>query len=188
MQFQQTNHHQSHPSDRLLYDAILAHEKQHGYRGPVETHLPIQGGRLSAPVLGHRDRHEHRRGAVNKPTKAVLYAAKSTEDKHGSIPDQLNDGRKLASERDLDAVAEYSDEAASAYHGDRGPGLERAMAHCQQIAPCALIVQHSDRLARGDAKQARHLIEHGVGVSVARRYEIKRIDLDYFGVEDDAIT
>jgi DNA invertase Pin-like site-specific DNA recombinase len=99
------------------------------------------------------------RSAVSQPPKAILYAAKSTEDKHGSIPDQLNDGRKLASERDLDAVAEYSDEAASAYHGDRGPGLVRAMAHCEQIAPCALIVQHSDRLARGDAKQARHLIE-----------------------------
>jgi restriction endonuclease Mrr len=28
------------------------------------------------------------------------------------------------------------------------------------------------------------MIEHGVGVSVATRYEIKRIDLDYFGVED----
>lgn len=28
------------------------------------------------------------------------------------------------------------------------------------------------------------MIDHGVGVSVATRYEIKRIDLDYFGVEE----
>ena len=28
--------------------------------------------------------------------KAVIYAAKSTEDKHGSIPTQLEDARKVA--------------------------------------------------------------------------------------------
>ena len=37
------------------------------------------------------------------------------------------------------------------------------MAECERLSAahgsCALIVQHSDRLARGDAKQARHLIE-----------------------------
>lgn len=33
------------------------------------------------------------------------------------------------------------------------------MAHCERLGKCALVVQHSDRLARGDAKQARHLIE-----------------------------
>jgi site-specific DNA recombinase len=94
---------------------------------------------------------------------AVLYAAKSTEDTHGSIPDQLADGRKLAAARGLDVVAEHQDEAKSAYHGDRGPGLANAMALCERLADehgaCALVVQHSDRLARGDAKQARHLIE-----------------------------
>jgi hypothetical protein len=29
------------------------------------------------------------------------------------------------------------------------------------------------------------MLDHGVGVTVATRYDIKRIDLDYFGVEDD---
>lgn len=94
---------------------------------------------------------------------AIAYAAKSTEDKHGSIPTQLEEGRKLAQARGLEVVDELKDEAASAYHGDRGPGLAKAMRECERLSAehgsCALIVQHSDRLARGDAKQARHLIE-----------------------------
>lgn len=90
---------------------------------------------------------------------AVIYAAKSTEDTHGSIPDQLADCRKLAVERGMEVEGEYRDEAKSAFHGDRGPGLADAMAHCERLGKSALIVQHSDRLARGDAKRARHLIE-----------------------------
>lgn len=35
---------------------------------------------------------------------------------------------------------------------------------------------------------AQLMIDHGVGVSVATRYEIKRIDLDYFGVEESPAT
>jgi DNA invertase Pin-like site-specific DNA recombinase len=94
---------------------------------------------------------------------SVIYGAKSTVDKHGSIPDQLADGRRLAAARGLEVVAEFDDEAASAYRGDRGPGLASAMAECERLSAAhgtaTLIVQHSDRLARGDAKQARHLIE-----------------------------
>ncbi len=92
---------------------------------------------------------------------AVLYAAKSTEDKHGSIPDQLADGRKLAEVTGFDVVAERRDEAASAFKGNRGPGLAAAMTEAERLAAehgsCALIVQHSDRLARGDGVTARHL-------------------------------
>src|SRR5690349_13484808 len=91
--------------------------------------------------------------------RAVIYAAKSTQDTHGSIPDQLDDGRELAAARGLKVEGEYRDEAKSAFHGDRGPGLADAMAHCERLGKSALIVQHSDRLARGDAKNARHLIE-----------------------------
>jgi site-specific DNA recombinase len=95
--------------------------------------------------------------------KAILFAAKSTLDVRGSIPDQLADGRVLAAQKGYAVVAEYSDEAASAYSGDRGPGLAQALEHGERISAedgsSALIVQHSDRLARGDAKQARHLIE-----------------------------
>jgi DNA invertase Pin-like site-specific DNA recombinase len=91
--------------------------------------------------------------------QAVIYAAKSTKDAKGSIPDQLADGRDKAKELDLPVVAEFHDEDKSAYHGNRGDGLLKAMAECERIAPCALIVQRSDRLARGDVKKAQHLSE-----------------------------
>jgi hypothetical protein len=32
------------------------------------------------------------------------------------------------------------------------------------------------------------MIEYGVGVTSARRYDIKRIDLDYFADDDDAAS
>ena len=90
---------------------------------------------------------------------AVLYAGKSTRDEHGSIPTQLKDGRVLAAANRWTVVGEYSDEDASAYHGNRGPGLAGAMAHCERLEAPALIVQHSDRLARGNVRDARHLVE-----------------------------
>jgi DNA invertase Pin-like site-specific DNA recombinase len=86
---------------------------------------------------------------------AVIYAAKSTEDKHGSIPTQLADCRELAERerfevRDAD---QFSDEAFSAYSGNRGPGLERAKARAADLAAeqgrCILIAQDADRFARG---------------------------------------
>ena len=96
----------------------------------------------------------------NDPTAspAVIYAAKSTEDRHGSIATQLADGRTLAERDGLAVVGEYSDEAASAFKGNRGPNLARALAHAERLG-AALIVQHSDRLARGDGAQAQHLVE-----------------------------
>jgi DNA invertase Pin-like site-specific DNA recombinase len=101
--------------------------------------------------------------SVNNCSRAVLYGAKSTEDAHGSIPTQLADGRALAERHGWEVVAERQDEAFSAYSGDRGPGLAAAMALCERIAAedgvAALVVQHSDRLARGDGKTARHLVE-----------------------------
>jgi site-specific DNA recombinase len=94
---------------------------------------------------------------------AILYAAKSTEDVRGSIPDQLADTRKLAGERGLEVVDEFKDEAASAFHGNRGEGLAKAMVACERLSAerdeCWLLIQHSSRLARGDAMQARHLVE-----------------------------
>ena len=57
------------------------------------------------------------------------------------------------------AVAgEYDEQNVSAYKGDRGPELAAALEHAERIG-ATLIVQHSDRLARGDGKQARHLVE-----------------------------
>src|SRR3954451_17425020 len=98
---------------------------------------------------------------MTEPGVGVIYAAKSTEDRHGSIPTQLEDCRALAERDGLEVVGEYSDEAASAFKGDRGPGLARAVAHAEREG-CALIVQHSDRLARGDARRARHLVEYAL--------------------------
>ena len=42
---------------------------------------------------------------------AVIYAAKSTEDKHGSIPTQLADCRTMAEREGWTIVGEFSDEA-----------------------------------------------------------------------------
>jgi DNA invertase Pin-like site-specific DNA recombinase len=94
----------------------------------------------------------------------VVYAAKSTEDRRGSIPDQLRECR-AAIEYDAtrERVGEYFDESFSAYSGDRGPGLAEAMRQVEELAaagPVAeLWTQHSDRLARGDGRSARHVVE-----------------------------
>jgi DNA invertase Pin-like site-specific DNA recombinase len=90
--------------------------------------------------------------------KAILYAAKSTEDVHGSIETQLADCRALAEREGWGVVEDYQDEAASAYKGNRGPGLAAAL-DCVERIGGTLIVQHSDRLARGDGKRAQHLVE-----------------------------
>jgi DNA invertase Pin-like site-specific DNA recombinase len=95
--------------------------------------------------------------------RCVLYAAKSTEDKRGSIPTQLADCRALADGEGWSVAAEYEDEAASAYKGNRGQGLADAKAHAERLAAngdeAFLIVQHTDRLARGDGRTADHLVE-----------------------------
>jgi site-specific DNA recombinase len=97
-------------------------------------------------------------------TPAIIYAAKSTEDKRGSIPTQLEDCRAAAGAEGREIVAEYQDEAASALKGDRGPGLKAALEHAERLAEtrgaAELWVQHPDRLARGDGLQAMHLIEY----------------------------
>ena len=95
---------------------------------------------------------------TDEPTPAIIYAAKSTEDKHGSIPTQLGDCRRTAEAEGQNVEAEYSDEAASGYSGNRGPELARALDHAERIG-AELWVQHSDRLARGDGDRAQHLVE-----------------------------
>src|SRR3954454_20474403 len=90
---------------------------------------------------------------------AILYGAKSTKDPRGSIPTQLADARALADRSGWEVVAEYSDEDASVYHGNRGDGLADAKAHAATLPGSVLIVQHADRLARGDGVSADHLVE-----------------------------
>ncbi|HUB98524.1 MAG TPA: recombinase family protein [Solirubrobacterales bacterium] len=87
-------------------------------------------------------------------TPAVLYAAKSTQDKHASIPTQLRNGREKAEEEDWDVIGEFTDERFSAYSGNRGPGLKAATELAASAAEergvvCMLVAQHSDRFARG---------------------------------------
>lgn len=108
---------------------------------------------------------------------AVLYAAKSTKDERGSISTQLADAEAWAVARDRSVVASYADENASAYHGNRGPELEAALDHAERIGG-ELIVQHSDRLARGDGVQARHLVQLVL--------EAKARNLRLRSVEDDS--
>lgn len=94
----------------------------------------------------------------------VIYAAKSTEDKRGSIPGQLRDCREAIEADPLRyVVAEYKDERFSAYRRDRGPGLRDARQHAEDLAAqhgvAELWAQHSDRIARGDGKAAQHTVE-----------------------------
>jgi len=91
-------------------------------------------------------------------SQAILYAAKSTVDKRGSNATQLEDARALAEAEGLEVIATYVDEDASAYHGNRGPGLAAALDHGERVSG-SVVVQHSDRLARGDGVQARHLVQ-----------------------------
>ena len=84
---------------------------------------------------------------------AVIYGAKSTEDKRGSIPTQLDDCRAMAEREGWKIVDQFTDEGFSAYSGNRGPGLREAEAVAVTTAAergrCLLVAQHSDRLARG---------------------------------------
>jgi DNA invertase Pin-like site-specific DNA recombinase len=94
----------------------------------------------------------------------VLYMAKSNEDVHGSLLTQLDDCRRgVADAGDRVIVAELFDEAVSAFKRSRGPGLAEALREAEALAgehgESELWVQHSDRLARGDGRTARHLVE-----------------------------
>lgn len=87
-------------------------------------------------------------------TPAVIYAAKSTQDKNQSIPKQKEDGRKKAAEEGWIVIDDFEDENFSAYSGNRGPGLKDATNLATSVAAewgttCMLVAQHSDRFARG---------------------------------------
>jgi DNA invertase Pin-like site-specific DNA recombinase len=94
----------------------------------------------------------------------VIYAAKSTEDRRASIPEQLRECRgQVEGDPRRRLVAEYFDEAFSAYRRDRGPGLRDATQHAEDLAEeyeiAELWAQQSDRLARGDGRAARRTVE-----------------------------
>jgi len=100
----------------------------------------------------------------------VLYAAKSTSDEHGSIRSQFERCREYAARNGWEIEGEYSDEAASAFKGSRGPGLRNAKALAAELATTretVLLVYASDRLARGDGRTAAHLVEYVVEATKA---------------------
>jgi DNA invertase Pin-like site-specific DNA recombinase len=116
----------------------------------------------------------------------VLYAAKSTTDKMGSIPDQIKACEELAASQGwtVDGRPE-SDEAASAYSGNRGPGLERAMDRAAALAKrhgrAGLVAWHSNRIARGGADSpdaSRHLVEY--------LFWANRANVELHSVQDDS--
>src|SRR4051812_28034323 len=98
---------------------------------------------------------------------AILYGAKSTQDRRRSLKTQLEDAREFAEQNGWTVLAEYKDEGFSAFSGNRGPGLRAAEEHAARLAaeagvPCMLVAQAADRFARGagDAPDASdHLIE-----------------------------
>jgi len=119
---------------------------------------------------------------------AILYAAKSTADTNVSIPAQLREGRELAEADGRSVVGEFKDENKSAFTGDRGPELAKAREVAEELArehgECALIVQHSDRLARGDGIQAAHLVEYALWAIKSGVKILSKHDPDTFAHDD----
>lgn len=82
---------------------------------------------------GNNTEEEGDRGEEDETRPA--YAAKSTEDHRGSIPAQLEElGDQINEDERRRLIAEYSDEAFSAYKRDRGPGLADATQHAKDLA------------------------------------------------------
>lgn len=120
---------------------------------PADAEAPAQPSPCAAWLLCSMMGAYLDANALSVSIGCVIYAAKSTEDRHGSIPEQLADCRS-AIEGDPGRVVsgEYVNKSFSAYSADLGPGLLEAMHHCEDIAgereTAELWVQHSDRLAR----------------------------------------
>lgn len=88
-------------------------------------------------------------------TRAVIYAAKSTQDKNLSIPEQLADCREMCKENGWTIRDEFKDEDFTAYTGNRGPGLAAAIELAKTTAAetgeqVFIVAQHTSRFARGD--------------------------------------
>jgi DNA invertase Pin-like site-specific DNA recombinase len=107
---------------------------------------------------------------------AIIYAAKSSPDERGSIPDQIEKCRVMADEEGSAVVAVYYEENVSAYSDDRGPELAKALEHAARIS-ASLFVWHSDRLARGDGEKNRHLVEILLD-SMRKGYRLRSVEDD----------
>jgi len=120
-----------------------------------------------------------------RPAPCVIYAAKSTEDRHGSIPTQIDEARDMAEENGWIVVGVFTDEGFSAYSGNRGPGLANARAAAAEAARehgtiCMLIAQAHDRFARGAGDRP------GAPESLGEVWHaMRRQDVHLRSVEDD---
>ena len=112
---------------------------------------------------------------------AILYAAKSSADPRNSLGTQLADAKALAEREGYEIVADYQDESESGYKQSRGQGLEYALTHCERLAKdhgqAALVIQHSDRLARGDGRVAKHVVEYALW-AIKREIVIRSVQDD----------
>jgi Resolvase, N terminal domain len=93
---------------------------------------------------------------------AIIYAAKSTADVHGSIQTQIEDCLAAIEREGQFLYAEpLVDEGFSAYKCNRGPRLAEAkrlaIEAAERHGDAHLWSQHSDRVARGDGLTADHL-------------------------------
>ena len=97
-------------------------------------------------------------------TRDLRYAAKSTTDAKGSTERQHERIQAaIVAEGSEPYGRPYTDQAATAYHGNRGPDLAAVMAEAERLAAdgekVRLWVDHSDRTSRGDGVEARHTVE-----------------------------
>ncbi|HSS03845.1 MAG TPA: recombinase family protein [Solirubrobacterales bacterium] len=88
----------------------------------------------------------------------IVYAAKSSPDEGGSIGEQIEDVREMFEDEGREVIAVFSEENVSAYKGNRGRELEAAIRLAKEKG-ATIGVQSPDRLARGNVKDARHLVE-----------------------------
>jgi len=107
---------------------------------------------------------------------AIIYAAKSSPDERGSIPDQVEKCLAFAEAEGYEVIKVYDEEDVSAYHGERGEELAEALKHVTRLG-AALIVWHSDRLARGDGETNRHLVEILLD-SMRKGYRLRSVEDD----------
>ena len=117
---------------------------------------------------------------VIAPIAVTGYVAKSSPDERGSLEDQAARIRERVAELGgRTIVGEFAEQDVSAYHGNRGPQLEAAMACAIQHAPSELWVFHSSRLARGSGRKAE-------GRSLLRIYvDLLEQDVTIRSVEND---
>src|SRR4051812_27257294 len=118
---------------------------------------------------------------------AVVYAARSRPDETGSIEDQLRACRAWAANGDQGREVyepEFSDEARSAYSGSRGDGLVAAKAAAAALSAAGhdvvLVATETDRFARGDGREAAHLVDH-VLEAIRAGYRLESVNEDIGG-------